>query len=121
MSLRTDVFHNCYKLKNINIPASVNTIEKLAFHNCSSLTSITIPENMTMLSSHCFRGCSSLEYMNISTGTTVITDEKTFENCQSLSCIKVLSSSEDTDETIATFKNSLIDAGINENVNWIIA
>lgn len=45
-SISECTFSNCKKLKSINIPSGVKTIEKNAFTSCTNLSDINIPESL---------------------------------------------------------------------------
>ena len=54
-------FAYCQKLKEINLPRSLEKIGTVAFGNCEALKEITIPENVTSMGEAIFIGCTSLE------------------------------------------------------------
>ena len=59
-------FAYCQKLKEINLPTSLEKIGSEAFGNCKSLKEITIPEKVTVMGDYVFLGCTSLETIKVS-------------------------------------------------------
>lgn len=53
-------FLNCYRLRIISMPFSVNLIEKIAFANCRSLNAIKIPAQCRV-EDQAFASCSNLQ------------------------------------------------------------
>ena len=54
-------FRNARKLRQVNIPESVTTIESEAFCDCWSVVELVIPHSVTDIGKGAFRGCTSLE------------------------------------------------------------
>ncbi len=98
-------FQGCNALTNIEIPASVNTINSSAFsgsglkavtipsavktldfnvfQNCTDLETVTLPEGLTEIKSSAFFGCSKLKEITIPRTVTTIYGQ-IFYNCTSL-------------------------------------
>ena len=91
-----------YITKNINIPNTVETIEKFAFRNCTSLENITIPENVKKIGEFAFQNCKSLKNISILSKFVKI-ENNAFEGCTSLKNIDISSEIETIEE--GTFKN----------------
>ena len=49
-AIRRETFYGCGSMKNISIPANVQSIGDYAFYSCYSLTNITIEDRETELS-----------------------------------------------------------------------
>lgn len=82
MKIEPYMFANS-KIVSIEIPKSVERIEKYAFYNCRSLKSVTIPDVVTELSDEMFFNCKALTSFVVPTtvkniGTSV------FANCNNL-------------------------------------
>lgn len=58
------MFQNLSRLRRVQLPNTVNTIEEQAFQNCRSLTLITVPAGVAVLSPS--DGCTSLEEIRVS-------------------------------------------------------
>ena len=59
-------FEGATKLKNINIPSSIDTIGSLAFSGCSSLQKIKIGDGVQNIDTTIFEGCNSLSAIEVS-------------------------------------------------------
>ena len=68
-------FFSCYNITSIEIPESVNTIDKFAFANCTSLASVVLPENLTKIPMQAFYNCKSLKSIDIPGKVTEIGNE----------------------------------------------
>ena len=102
-------FYECTSLTSLTIGESVTSIGFAAFANCSKLTSVTIPNSVTSIGYGAFYGCSSLpvennlryadtylvEAVNKTLSTYSIKEgtqwvgSSAFDNCQSLTSIKL--------------------------------
>ncbi len=58
-------FAECSKLKKIDIPGSVTSIEANAFESCTNLTDVTIPGSVTSIGNSAFKGCAGLNTISI--------------------------------------------------------
>ena len=58
-------FDNCYSLKSIKIPNSIEEIGTGAFSQCQSLSSIVIPKSVKTIADYAFQSCSSLVSISI--------------------------------------------------------
>ena len=102
----------CSGLTSITIPNSVTSIGWEAFKECSSLASVTIPNSVTSISYHAFYHCSSLTSVIIGNGLMSL--DRAFESCNSLSSIQVASdntyydSREGCNAIIETSTNKLV-------------
>ena len=72
---------SCAKLKNIEIPSSVNVIGEGALWNCTSLTNVEIPSGVTLVESGAFNGCSSLSSIVCNPESVPATGEDVFDGC----------------------------------------
>jgi len=109
-TINDDTFKSCNNLKNITIPASVETmggcfygcenlqevifktnrleyLDYRMFDGCKSLKSIELPEGITEIRLGAFKNCSSLERINIPK-TVVNVGANAFESCYALKEIK---------------------------------
>ena len=81
----TDI-SDCWYLKSIYIPDTVETIDSSAFEYDEALESIVIPDSVTSLGTYAFDACSSLKSVKIGNGVTLI-DDRTFHDCESLESV----------------------------------
>lgn len=81
-------FAGCEKLESIDIPESVEEIEKAAFQYCSNLRSIKIPDNVTEIPSWCFGVCPNLETVILPDNLQLI-NVYAFEICTALKNISI--------------------------------
>lgn len=84
----TDSFFRNKKLKELVIPTSIKSIEKLSFEGCYLLKKIVIPNSVTKIGNCAFKGCSSLKKIVIPSSVTKI-EEFTFDSCSSLTKISI--------------------------------
>ncbi|ELP85468.1 hypothetical protein EIN_518210 [Entamoeba invadens IP1] len=82
--LRCNCFKNCHKLRNINIPYSVQMLEDYCFANCSKLDIIELPKELMEIGAYCFANDISLTGVVVPSKTTKIGDSA-FERCERLS------------------------------------
>ena len=112
ISIKSSAFAFCSGLTSITIPNSVTSIGWEAFKECSSLASVTIPNSVTSISYHAFYHCSSLTSVIIGNGLMSL--DRAFESCNSLSSIQVASdntyydSREGCNAIIETSTNKLV-------------
>ena len=78
-------FASCKNLVSINIPASINHIDKYAFYNCNKLSCITFDDNSNLeyIYINGFENCSSLVEINFPE-TLIKIDSEAFLNCRAL-------------------------------------
>ncbi len=81
-------FARCYRLRKVNIPKTVTTIDDYAFY-ASGIEEIDIPETVTELGSNAFRGCPWLKSLVIPKGVTTL--KELFVNCWSLTSVEIKS------------------------------
>lgn len=81
--IKTSVFSNCRKLKEVAINAKCIEIGDGAFSNCMTLNSVTLPDSITKIGKECFKSCSELKSVKIPDGVKVLKCN-TFENCSTL-------------------------------------
>ena len=79
----TQAFANLSFIEKIELPETVETINKGAFKNCSSLKTIELPEALTVLNSEIFKGCTSLVSIGLPYDLKRIC-KSAFEGCSSL-------------------------------------
>ena len=58
-------FYDCYNLKNVSLPKTLNRIGRNAFMYCSSIQNIVLPGRMTAIERGVFWYCSRLESIEI--------------------------------------------------------
>ena len=82
-SIRGYTFYGCSALTKVVIPDSVTSIENSAFYNCTALTEVMIPGSVVSIGNSAFSDCTALTKVVISDGVTSI-EEAAFHNCGAL-------------------------------------
>lgn len=82
-----DAFSNA-KMRYIDIPNGVKTIEPNAFKDCDNMLEVSLPLGITMLDDDVFRGCDNLRKVTVKKNTWVI--YQAFTGCRSLSDMYML-------------------------------
>ena len=83
-----EAFNNCWGLKAVSLPSTLQSIGKLAFGYCTSLRSVTIPEEVTIVDNEAFTGCSALASVTIGGSVETIGDYAFF-GCTGLASLYV--------------------------------
>ncbi|MDE6228604.1 MAG: leucine-rich repeat domain-containing protein, partial [Muribaculaceae bacterium] len=83
-----EAFNNCWGLKAVSLPSTLQSIGKLAFGYCTSLRSVTIPEEVTIVDNEAFTGCSALASVTIGNSVETIGDYAFF-GCTGLASLHV--------------------------------
>ncbi len=92
--IRRAVFYNCNRLKSIEIPNTVISIEKAAtgsygaFEGCTNLTSVKLPEYLETIGWSTFCGCTSLTSISFPESLKTI-DSWAFSGCTGLTSISL--------------------------------
>ena len=87
-SIDTNGMEGCAEVTSISLPEGLETIGAYAFRDVSKIKSIKIPATVTALPNYLFSGCSSLETVELHNGITSI-GTYLFDNCTSLGSITV--------------------------------
>lgn len=88
-------FERCYSLKNIKIPDGVRTIDDSAFMRCSSLSSVKLPSSLTYIGKHAFYKCSNLKQVIFKnpignrSDVQLEIDRSAFKDCKKLKSIQL--------------------------------
>ena len=121
---------NGSSIKSINIPSSINKIERQAFSNCRLLESIIFPNSLTYLGSYAFNNCVSLKeivipeklqsikfypFIDCTSLETIIVDEKNSFYDSRNNCNAIIDTHKN--RVIANCKNSIIPEGIEDIEN----
>lgn len=92
-------FSGCSALTSITIPDSVTNISGNAFYGCSALASVTIPASVTSIGDGAFTECSALTSLTISDGVTSIGDSA-FSDCGALTSVTIPASVTSMDRNV---------------------
>lgn len=84
--IEDSAFDSDSALKEISLPTTLLTIDKLAFNSCTALVEVEIPEGVTSIGSKAFTGCSALTSVYIPSTITTIGDSA-FASDSSLSSV----------------------------------
>ena len=87
-SIGEEAFDDCSGLTSVTIPNSVISIGDRAFAGCSGLTTITIPNSVTSIGYGTFSYCEGLKSITIPNSVTSI-DNGAFSNCKGLTSITI--------------------------------
>ena len=58
-------FKDCFSLKSIDLPNSIEKIGNNAFASCSSLTEISLPNSLKTIANHAFAWCSEIKVIRM--------------------------------------------------------
>lgn len=58
--IEREAFENCYELKTLDFPSSLEYIGSYAFNYCNKLTAVTVRENLSAIEYDAFNGCLRL-------------------------------------------------------------
>lgn len=86
--LGTGLFKDCRSLKDITLPAGLDSLPGHAFSGCSSLYAVSLPDGITKVSDSAFSECSSLTAVKLGRNTEIL-EKGTFLNCSSLRDIEL--------------------------------
>ena len=88
--LKATAFAGKTSLKEVELPASLQTIEEKAFADCLNLKTVTFAKNCVLKSigASAFRNCLSLEKISIPTDVKTL-NANTFNNCISLTTVEL--------------------------------
>ncbi len=76
-------FMGCSHLKHINIPQSVNIVERRAFSDCVSLEEISFSDNICRLEDNMLKNCRRLKHIHLPQQLAII-GRCIFDGCDSL-------------------------------------
>lgn len=81
-----EAFRNCMALKEIILPASINTIDEYAFYGCSSLQSVNFQDltELRYIYRYAFARCESLVSIDFSKHNSLRLSSDAFSNCSGL-------------------------------------
>lgn len=79
-------FKDCYDLKSVTLPNTIEYIEAEAFCGCKSLKEIRLPDRIRSIGKRAFEGCSSLRKVTFPDSVKEI-GEGAFKNCHDLESV----------------------------------
>ena len=79
-SIPDNAFENCFNLKEITLPDTINQIGEYAFSNCPQLEKIEIPSNVTSIRNYAFANCNSLTEITLPKNINNLGNH-VFDNC----------------------------------------
>ncbi len=83
VSVKSNAFAGCTKLKSVKLGKNVSSIGKKAFQGCTALVSVNIPAGVTKLEDSTFNNCKKLKTVSGCTGITTV-GSKVFYKCEKL-------------------------------------
>ena len=81
-------FWHCYNLEHVDIPYTVNRIGSSAFNSCKNLTSIALPQSLQKLETCVFMGCEKLTSVDIPDRVNTI-ESSAFSGCKNLRSVTI--------------------------------
>lgn len=87
----TSTFYNCYLLRSIELPASVNAFKNQMFYNCMNLQQVPNLDTVESVEAYAYYGCSSLKSAAIPSGSASV-PQNLFQNCKILKVVEIPSS-----------------------------
>ena len=88
LSYIPESFFSNSKIKSIDIPGNIKSIEREAFSNCKKLEDITFPVGLKDIGEQAFYGCTRVEFIDFPESLTTISDGA-FMDCKSLISITI--------------------------------
>lgn len=90
-------FDLCTSLKEVILPAGIETLEKNCFSDCTGLKTVQIPDSVKVIEEGCFYKCENLVNVNIPASVTALSYtttpagdvDGTFEGCYALERISL--------------------------------
>lgn len=92
-------FASCTNLAEVKISSGLKNIGETAFYGCGKLENITIPDSVIKMDAAVFYGCEKLENITISNNLESI-GQYAFQECNSLKSIKIPDSVTKMDEGV---------------------
>ena len=87
-------FYQCESLREITLPAGLQTLGAQAFDHCEKLRSISIPRGVTTVPEAAFNCCAALETAELPGGVTAI-ENSAFNGCKKLADVYFAGSAAD--------------------------
>lgn len=115
----SSMFSGNTKLRSINLPSTLKTINDSAFSGCTGLTNVTIPPNSVItIGSNAFNGCTSL--VNITIPDSVVNiNSYAFANCTNLPSVTIPDSVTSISEGAFQSCTELTEVNIGDGVTYI--
>ena len=88
LSYIPESFFSNSKIKSIDIPGNIKSIEREAFSNCKKLEDITFPVGLKDIGEQAFYGCTRVEFIDFPESLTTISDGA-FMDCKSLISVTI--------------------------------
>jgi len=82
----TYAFNDCFSLKIVTIPGSVDTIGMYAFAECRGLSSLTLEKGIRVIDMGAFEECKSLKEVTVPDSVTTVGKEA-FDMCEALKTV----------------------------------
>ncbi len=114
----SSMFTGNTKLRSINLPSTLKTINDSAFSGCTGLTNVTIPNSCITIGSSAFNGCTSL--VNITIPDSVVNiNNSAFYNCNNLPSITIPDSVTSIGQSAFENCTELTEVNIGDGVTYI--
>lgn len=84
-----NVFSNCVRLTNLNLPNDLRRIGKSSFLECISLQSIILPPSLKEIGDGAFESCEKLETVSLPAQGLEIIEPFAFTECVALSSLEI--------------------------------
>lgn len=91
--IAASAFYDQKNLTTIELPSSLEHIERRAFYGCNGLKAVIIPDKVVSIGSEAFSGCSSMENLKLGQSLKII-ENQAFYRCEKLTTLTIPSSVE---------------------------
>ena len=87
-SVGTNAFYGCWKLEEVSLPSSLESVYPYAFYGCKNLKSVTLSDNVVMVGNYAFYLCEGMETLELGESVGLL-GECAFDMCRSLTDITI--------------------------------
>jgi hypothetical protein len=95
----TASFNDCHALTNVSLPNGLQAIERFTFHDCMSLMSVALPPSLRVIREHAFAHCLELKSIELPEGLHTI-ESDSFRGCKSLIHLSIPSTTTEIGTTV---------------------
>lgn len=74
-------FRNCFQLRKVHFPKTLQVIEMAAFFGCHNLDSVVLPDDFERIASEAFAYCHNLKLISVKNQSEISIGEDVFIGC----------------------------------------